>query len=185
LWKDGRNIFADNGKLNDTGRHFVGGLQKHMAEMSICGTVTPNGYRRRQPFSFCPINTTWGPDNRTVGIRIIEGSDTAVRVEKRDGTAEANPYLMLAADIAAGLEGIEQGIEPTEATTGNAYEDETAEPIPTDLRDAVKLARESAWLKDRCGDHMHELMCQLSEREIEFVNAQVTQVELDRYLRNY
>lgn len=185
LWKDGRNIFADNGKLNDTGRHFVGGLQKHMAEMSICGTVTPNGYRRRQPFSFCPINTTWGPDNRTVGIRIIEGSDTAVRVEKRDGTAEANPYLMLAADIAAGLEGIEQGIEPTEATTGNAYEDETAEPIPTDLRDAVKLARESAWLKDLCGDHMHELMCQLSEREIEFVNAQVTQVELDRYLRNY
>jgi glutamine synthetase len=185
LWKDGKNVFSNGGKLSDTGRNFVGGLQKRMAEMSICNTLTPNGYRRRQPFSFCPINTAWGIDNRTVGIRIIEGSDSATRIEKRDGTADANPYLMLAAEIAAGLDGIEQGLEPTTATTGNAYEDETAEPLPTDLRDAIRLARESEWLKALCGDDMYELLCQMCEREIEFVKAQVTQVELDRYLGNF
>lgn len=185
FWKDGKNAFADRGKLSQTGRHFVGGLQKRMAEMSVCGTLTPNGYRRRQPFSFCPINTTWGLDNRTVGIRVIEGADAATRVEKRDGTADCNPYLMLAAEVAAGLEGIEQGIEPSAITTGNGYEDEAAEPLPGSLDTAVALARQSDWLKALCGDDLYELLCQMCEREIAFVNAQVTPVEIDRYLGNF
>ena len=134
-------------------RNFVAGLQQRMPETAICNTMTPNGYRRRQPFSFCPTNTTWGVDNRTVGIRIIEGSPSAVRVEKRDGSADCNPYLMLAADIAAGLDGIEQGLNPTEITTGNGYEDEAATPIPTDIQTtAIGLARDSDFLKGVLGD---------------------------------
>jgi len=82
-------------------------------------------------------------DNRTVGIRIIEGSDSAVRVEKRDAGADANPYYLAAADIAAGLDGIEQGLEPSAMCEGNAYELEDAEPIPTDLETAITLARGS------------------------------------------
>ncbi|MFT6640870.1 MAG: glutamine synthetase, partial [Flavobacteriaceae bacterium] len=74
LWKDGKNLFSDSGKLSQMGKHFVGGLQKRMAEASICGSATVNGYRRRQSYTFCPINTTWGIDNRTVALRIIEGS---------------------------------------------------------------------------------------------------------------
>jgi len=93
LWKGGKNAFSDDGKLNDLGRNFVGGLQQRMPETSICNTMTPNGYRRRQPFSFCPTTPPGGIDNRTVGIRIIEGSPSAVRVEKRDGSADCNPYL--------------------------------------------------------------------------------------------
>ncbi|MCF6233478.1 MAG: glutamine synthetase family protein [Rhodobacteraceae bacterium] len=185
LWKDGKNVFSNNGKLSDTGRHFVGGMQKRMAEASICGSATVNGYRRRQPYTFCPINTTWGLDNRTVGLRVIEGSDSAVRVEKRDAGADCNPYFLLASDIAAGLDGIEQGIEPSEITTGNAYEAEDAAPIPTDLRDAIALARGSDWLKNVMGDDMWELACQQSERELEFFSQQVTQVEIDRYRDNF
>ena len=182
LWKDGKNIFADNGKLSDTGRHFVGGLQKRMAEASLCGSATANGYRRRAPYTFCPINTAWGPDNRTVALRIIEGSETSTRVEKRDAGADCNPYFLLASDIAAGLDGIEQQTEPTEMTTGNAYEDADAAPIPTDLPTAIALARGSEWLKELMGDHMYELMCQQSEREQEFFMNQVTPMETDRYL---
>ncbi len=185
LWKDGKNVFSHDGKLNDLGRNFVAGLQQRMPEASICNTMTPNGYRRRQPFSFCPTNTTWGLDNRTVGIRIIEGSPSAVRVEKRDGSADCNPYLMLAADIASGLDGIEQSLAPTEITTGNGYEDEAATPIPTDLSTAVGLARDSDFLKGVLGDLIHELVLQQAEREVEFVNAQVTPVELERYLGNF
>ncbi len=185
IWKDGKNVFADNGKLNETGRHFVGGLQKRMAETAICGSATVNGYRRRAPYTFCPINTSWGPDNRTVGLRIIEGSESAVRVEKRDAGADCNPYLLLGTDIAAGLDGIEGKIEPSEMTTGNAYESETAEPIPTDLRDAIALARGSEWLKGVMGDDLYEVAMQQSERELEFFAAQITQVELDRYRDNF
>jgi len=185
LWKDGKNIFADNGKLSDTGRHFVGGLQKRMSEAAICGSPTVNGFRRRQPYTFCPINNAWGLDNRTVAIRVIEGSDTATRVEKRDAGADCNPYLLLATYIAAGLDGIEQAIEPSEMTTGNAYESETAEPIPTHLRDAIELARGSDWLKDVLGETQWEIYCQMCEREMEFFSAQVTQVEIDRYMSNF
>jgi glutamine synthetase len=183
LWKDGRNAFADNGDLSATGRAFTAGLQARMSEMSICASGTVNGYRRRQPYTFCPINTSWGYDNRTVGLRIIGGSDSAVRVEKRDAGADANPYLLLAAEIAAGLDGIEQGLEPTEVTTGDAYDSAHGEPIPTDLGHAIALARDSDWLRDVLGELQWELICQQAERELEFFSNQITQVELDRYLR--
>ena len=84
LWQDGKNLMADNGALSKLGRHYLAGMQKHMAEMSMVSATTPNAYRRRQPYTFCPINTAWGVDNRTVGLRIILGADNAVRVEKRD-----------------------------------------------------------------------------------------------------
>ena len=185
LWKDGRNQFADKGRLNAMGLNWIGGLQKRMSEMALCSATTPNAYRRRQPFTFCPTNTAWGYDNRTVGLRVIEGADSAVRVEKRDGSADCNPYLLLACEIAAGLDGIEQGIEPAAPVMGNAYEDEDAEALPTDLSTAVGLARGSDWLKGLIGDDLHEILCQQAEREIEFNAAQVTQVEVDRYLGNF
>ncbi|MBC8407521.1 MAG: glutamine synthetase [Rhodobacteraceae bacterium] len=181
LWKGSKNIFAESGKLSQTGRYFVGGLQKRMAETAICGSATVNGFRRRQPYTFCPINTAWGIDNRTVGIRVIEGSDSATRVEKRDAGADCNPYLLIATDIAAGLDGIEGKIEPEEMTTGNAYESETAAPIPTDLRDAIQLARGSEWLRSVIGEDLYEIALQQCERELELFSQQVTPFELNRY----
>ena len=123
----------------------------------------------------------WGIDNRTVGIRIIQGSDSATRVEKRDAGADCNPYLLMATDIAAGLDGLEGKIEPDEMTTGNAYESEVASPIPTDLRDAIELARNSDWLKNVIGTDLYEIALQQSERELDFFNQQVTPFELERY----
>ena len=185
LWKDGANAMADGGRVSATGKAFIAGLQKRMCEMAICCSGTVNGYRRRQPYTFCPINTSWGYDNRTVGLRVIEGEDSKVRVEKRDAGADANPYLLLAAEIAAGLDGIEQGMTPTEATLGNAYEEAQGEPIPTDLGTAIELARGSDWLKGVLGEYIWELICQQAERELDFFGQQVTQVELDRYLRTF
>ena len=182
LWKDGKNLFADNGKLSEAGRYFIGGLQSRIVETAICGAMTVNGYRRRQPYSFCPINAAWGFDNRTVALRVIEGSDSATRIEKRDASADCNPYLLLAADIAAGLDGIEGNTVPAAPCMGNAYEDTEAAPLPGDLGAAVRLARGSAWLKDVLGEHVHEIVCQQAERELEFFANQVTPVELERYL---
>ena len=183
FWKDGKNIFADGGKLSGAGKSFIGGLRKRMAEAAICGSGTVNGFRRRAPYTFCPINDSWGYDNRTVAIRVIEGSDSAVRVEKRDAGADANPYLLLATDIAAGLDGIEQAMDPGAPSGGNAYEEDSHGAIPTDLGTAIELARGSDWLKDVLGETMWELVLQQAEREQGFFAEQVTQVELDRYLR--
>ncbi len=185
LWLEGKNIFADAGMLNDRGRHFLGGMQQRMAEASICGAATVNAYRRRQPLSFCPVNASWGLDNRTVALRVIEGNDNAVRIEKRDAGADCNPYLLMAADIAAGLDGIEGKTEPTAITTGNAYKDDNAPPIPLDLADAISQARNSGWLRDVLGADQHEIWLQQAERELAFFNQQVTPFETARYLGTF
>ena len=185
LWSEGQNIFSDSGRLNDTGRHFLGGLQKRMVETSICGAANVNSYRRRVPYSFCPTNASWGMDNRTVALRVIEGSDSATRVEKRDAGADCNPYLLMATDIAAGLDGIEEKQEPTEITTGDAYSDIHDEVLPTTLADAIRLARESDWLASVLGAAQLETWLQQAERELKFFSDQVTPFETDRYLRRF
>ena len=185
LWRGNKNIFSDGGKLSDTARYFIGGLQKRMCESSLCGSFTVNGYRRRVSGSFCPVNVSWGYDNRTTALRVIEGSESSCRVEKRDAGADCNPYLLLASDIAAGLDGIESSIEPSSPTLGNAYAESDSPPLPTDLSTAISLARNSVWLRDLLGDFLHDLVCQQSERELDFFARQVTAVELDRYLDSF
>lgn len=185
LWEAGKNIFSEGGKLGKTGLQFLAGLQKRMAEATICGTPTPNGFKRRQPQSFCPVNASWAVDNRTVALRVLEGAEAAVRIEKRDACADANPYYVLACDIAAGLDGIEQGLEPSEMTKGNAYKDTEATPLPLDAQSAVSLARSSTWLRDVMGTDGYEIFLQQAEREIRFIAAQITPVETQRYLLNF
>ena len=185
LWSEGQNIFSDGGRLNDTGRHFLGGLQKRMVETSICGAANVNSYRRRVPYSFCPTNASWGMDNRTVALRVIEGSDSATRVEKRDAGADCNPYLLMATDIAAGLDGIEEKQKPTKITIGDAYSDSHDEALPTTLADAIRLARRSDWLASVLGAAQLETWLQQAERELKFFGDQVTPFETDRYLRRF
>jgi len=185
LWKDGKNVMADGGKLSALGMNYLGGLQARMVEASITTATTPNAYRRIQPYSFSPSNNCWGGDNRTVGLRVIEGSDSAVRIEQRNAAADCNPYLLLAAQIAAGLDGIEQGLQPSAKEEGNGYENTEADPLPTDLGTAVELARNNDWLKGVMGELVHEFQMQQADRELEFFASQVTQVEIDRYMTSF
>ena len=184
-WADGSNVFSQDGHLSQTGRHFLGGLQSRMAESSICGAATVNAYRRRQPYSFCPTNASWGHDNRTVALRVIEGSADATRIEKRDAGADCNPYLLLAAEIGAGLDGIEAATEPSAETRGNGYLDHKAPRIPLHLDEAISLARASDWLRGTIGADQHEIWLQQAERELDFFRRQVTPFETDRYLRTF
>ena len=131
LWKDGENAFAsDGGGLSGLGMAFLGGLQQRMVESALAVATTPNAYKRRRPYTFCPVNNCWGRDNRTVGLRIIDESPAGTRVEKRDGSADCNPYYLMAADLAAGLDGIESGVEPRHFMDGDGYQCEAAEVLP-------------------------------------------------------
>jgi glutamine synthetase len=185
LWRNGANLLAEGGRLSKIGRHFLGGLERRIREASLAGSTTPNAYRRRRPHSFCPTNVSWGIDNRTTALRVIEGKSHQVRIEKRDGAADANPYYLLAADIAAGLDGIEQQLEPSAAVAGDAYQRSDLPPLPRSLAEAVALARNSEFLARVIGEDRLAILLRQAEREIEFVEAQVTPVELERYLGNF
>ncbi len=182
---DGRNLFADGGHLSAMGKSYVAGLRRHMAELAVFSAPNPNAYRRRQPYSFCPINNAWGVDNRTVGIRVIEGLDRAVRVEQRDASADANPYLLLAGQIAAGIDGVEAGWDPGPPETGDGYANSEVDPLPLDLATAVGLARESDLIKKTFDPDLMGIYLGQAERELEFIGAQVTPIERQRYLRNF
>jgi glutamine synthetase len=184
LWKDGKNVFSDNGKLSKLGRSYMAGMQKHMCDLTLAGATTPNAYRRYQPYTFCPINDAWGVDNRTCALRIIEGAESAVRIEKRNAAADCNPYYLAACDIAAGIDGMNQEMEPSEESTGNAYESTEARPLPSNLGAALELARESELLKATLGEDRLTILIQQGERELDFVADQVTPVEVERYLGN-
>ena len=187
IWKDGKNLFADQGKLSKTGLSFLAGVQKRMAEYAIAGSTTPNAFRRRRPYTFCPTKANWGYDNRTVALRVIEGADSAVRVEKRDASADCNPYYLLACDIAAGLDGIEQGLEPTAPCLGDGYaiDIEGCDPLPSDLQTAIAQAEASTFLAEVMGADGLTILLQQARRELDFIANQVTKVEIDRYLGNF
>ena len=186
FWRDGSNVFAGaDGHLSQTGLHYLAGMQERMAEAALATATTPNAYRRRRPYTFCPTNNTWGHDNRTVGLRVIEGAPDAIRVEKRDGSADCNPYYLIGTEIAAGLDGIERGLDPKHYSAGNAYEFEEADPLPTDLATALRLARGSDFLEGVLGEYRFEILAGQAERELAFMEEQVTEVETERYLRNF
>ncbi len=186
LWRDGESVFhGEDGALSPLGRHYLAGIQGRMTEMSLAGSTTPNAYRRRRPDSFCPINTAWGYDNRSTALRVIGHSPRAMRIEVRDGAADCNPYYLLAAQIAAGLDGIERELEPTPPCMGNAYESPGYEPLPTTIDDAIARAQASTFLADLLGDDRLAILVSQAERERDLVADDITAVEIDRYLGNF
>jgi glutamine synthetase len=128
-------------------RAFVAGLQTHLADLTLLGAPNLNSYKRYQPESWAPTATVWALDNRTAGLRLV-GHGAGLRIESRIPGADANPYLAFAGVIAAGLAGIEAGLDCGDPYLGNAYaatsEDGTAlTHVPWNLPDATTAFRHS------------------------------------------
>jgi glutamine synthetase len=119
-----------------------------------------NSYKRFQAGSFAPTKAIWSRDNRTAGFRVV-GSGPSLRVECRIPGADANPYLAFAALLAAGLHGIEQGLDPGAAYAGNAYLGADIPEVPKTLREALDCLDNSAPLRAALGDEVvdHYLHC--------------------------
>ncbi len=119
----GQNIFSNaDGSESRRFRQFIAGLQTYIPDLMLIYAPFVNSYRRFVKGSQAPINLHWGYDNRTAGLRIPISGASARRVENRIAGADANPYLAIAASLAAGLAGIEEGLTPTEPITGNGYD---------------------------------------------------------------
>ena len=123
--------------LSETFRHWLGGLLATTRELAWCYAPYINSYKRYQPDSWAPTAITWGKDNRTCGYRVV-GHGQGFRVESRIPGADANPYLAFAATIAAGLHGIEAGLEPSEPYPANAYAATDLARVPSHLLEAIE-----------------------------------------------
>ncbi|WP_355661728.1 glutamine synthetase family protein [Halomonas salifodinae] len=164
-------------------RHFVAGQQALMPEFLAMFAPTINSYTRLIPGFWAPTDATWGVENRTTALRVIPGGDKSQRVEYRLGSADANPYLAVAAAIGAGLYGIEQGLEPDEAVRGNAYELEHPEhqALPRTLWEAAQRLKASAPARALFGDAFVEHFAATREWEERQFRRHITDWELDRY----
>lgn len=119
----GRNIFSQaDGTESEAFLHYIGGLQAYTPDLTLIYAPTVNSYRRYVTGSQAPINVEWGRDNRTAGLRVPVSAPVARRVENRLAGADANPYLAIAATLAAGLAGIEERRAPGEPVLDNGYD---------------------------------------------------------------
>ena len=148
--KDGSSAFYDEAAphtMSQEMRWFVGGQQALMPELLAMVASTVNSYSRLVPGFWAPTSATWGVENRTCALRVIQGGPKAQRVEYRIAAADINPYLAIAVAIGSGLWGIEHRIEPDEPISGNAYDRKlpAKRQLPRTLNEAAsRLAHSKA-----------------------------------------
>jgi len=165
--KTGENILKNehNDEISDIGRYFIGGILKHAKAATVFTTPTINGYKRLNPNSLAPDRAGWGDDNRGTMLRVISApGEKNIRFENRVGEPAANPYLYLASQIYAGLDGIKNKIEPGNPSI-EAYND-NREKLPSSLKAAVEELKNSSLYREKMGDHFVDYISKIKESEI-------------------
>jgi glutamine synthetase len=164
---DRSSAFASaSGPLSDVGRRYVAGLLAHALPMAVFAAPTVNGYRRFQPYSFAPDRVTWALENRGALVR-VQGApgDASSHVEMRLGEPAANPYLYIAANVAAGLDGIRHHLEPPPAVTADPYVAE-APRLPGSLREAVAALDADQFYRSAFGTTLVDYLVMMKRAEI-------------------
>ena len=169
--------------MSKTQRHFLAGQQKLMPELLVMMAQTVNSYSRLVPGFWAPTDATWGCENRTTALRVIPGSDKSQRVEFRLGSADANPYIALAASLGAGLYGIEHELEPEPMVTGNAYDQQHSAhlALPQTIVDAASALRASKVARELFGSDFVEHYAASRDWEGREFSKHITDWELQRY----
>jgi glutamine synthetase len=185
LWdaESGEPLMADAAHatgLSVVGRQFLAGQLEAARELAWCAAPTVNSYRRYVPGSWAPTAVVWGEDNRTCGFRVV-GTGAGRRVESRVPGADVNPYLALAASVAAGLYGIDHELELGPAYPRNAYEASDVPRIPSTLVEAIDELRGSKVAVEAFGADVHHHLLNTAVQEWEASNRHVTDWELARY----
>ena len=176
----GEPVFAGErpGGVSPLFEQFLAGQLAALRELSYFFAPNVNSYKRYQPGSFAPTAVAWGFDNRTCSLRTV-GHGSSLRFENRLPGGDVNPYLAVAAMIAAGLHGVERGLELEPAFEGNAYES-SAPRVPTTLRESTDLLAKSQVARDAFGPEVVAHYCNTAEVELAAFEAAVTDWELFR-----
>jgi glutamine synthetase len=152
-----------------------------MRELTALVSPTINSYKRYVPGVWAPLNASWGIENRTCAIRAIPGSAQSTRLEHRQPAADINPYLAIAATIAAGLWGIEHGAEPPAAAEGDASSAADLERLPRTLREATDSLSASSRAREILGAPFIDHYLRTRDWECRQYERVVTDWELARY----
>lgn len=182
---NGEPAFYDESKehsMSETMQQYVAGLLKYSSDITLCLAPFVNSYKRFVEGTFAPTHCVWSVDNRTAGYRVVTPDTKGVRIESRIGGADLNPYLAIAANLAAGLAGIEEKLELETEFKGDAYLDDTLATIPTHLSAAVQLFRDSKMLRNAFGDDVIDHYARAGEWEQQHFERQVTDYERRRGL---
>ncbi len=181
----GRSAFFDPTKphhMSDAFRHFIGGLQRYTADLMLMFLPTVNSYRRFAPGTFAPPGLTWGFENRTTCFRVIGHDAGSLRVENRLPGADTNPYLTVAAMLAAGIAGIERKLEPRAPVTGNGFGQVPEElHFPRHMPDAISAFRASSFAKTWFGERFVQAFSATRQSQFDFFSRKVSDIELNRF----
>jgi glutamine synthetase len=177
---DGTPVLAGDGPhgMSRLGEHYLAGQLAALRELTLCYAPNINSYKRYVPGSFAPTSVRWGVDNRTCALRLV-GHGHSLRAENRTPGGDVNPYLAVAAMIAAGLHGIDNELPLEPAFTGNAYEGHNPR-VPHTLRDALELWQDSQLARDAFGTEVTDHYANYARVELAAYDAAVTDWELRR-----
>ena len=176
---DGAAVMADDsGGLSALGASFVAGQLAHMEELTLLFAPNVNSYKRYQEGSFAPTAIKWGHDNRTCAFRLV-GHGLGLRLENRVPGGDVNPYLAVAGIVAAGIDGIERGLDLEPAFEGNAYETDAAR-VPDSLQRAADLWGTSTWVREVFGVEVQDHYVNMAQVELDAFNRTVTDWERRR-----
>ncbi|KAA9302487.1 type I glutamate--ammonia ligase [Aerococcus sanguinicola] len=178
--------------LSTTAYQFMAGILKHAKALTAIGNPLVNSYKRLVPGYEAPVYIAWSAQNRSPLIRIPSARGNSTRIELRSVDPSANPYLIMAALIGASLEGIEEGLQPAEATDRNIYsmtESELRqagiEQLPNSLDHALDEFEQDTSIQEALGQHITENFISSKRLECNEYALQISQWELDHYFRNY
>ena len=174
LWRGDEAAFTDDAVFGG----WLAGWIEHTKELAVFLAPNVNSYKRYAAGSWAPTTLAWGKDNRTCGFRIV-GHGRARRVETRIPGGDVNPYLAFAALIAAGLDGVERGLEPPPALEGNAYESD-AERFPHTLREATAALEQGTFARGALGDDVVDHYLNYARTEQRLFDEVVTCYERER-----
>ncbi|MEE0093309.1 MAG: glutamine synthetase family protein [Collinsella aerofaciens] len=196
---DGNNVFwgedDERYHLSDTAKHYMAGILAHAREISAITNPTVNSYKRiTTGGDSVPQYATWGLRNRASMVRIPvykPGKQLSTRIELRSPDPMANPYLVNAVTLAAGLDGIERKLElPPEATaetlklTDRQMVEAGYTPLPRSLKEALDVFEDSQFMKDALGEHIHSFFLKKKRDEWHKFESTITEWEIKHYLAN-
>ena len=195
LFRGEANVFfddADELRLSAVARHYMAGLLRHAPEMMLITNQWVNSYKRLVPGFEAPTHATWSSRNHADLLRVPEhrpGAELSTRIEYRAPDAAANPYLMLASLLSAGLTGVEREYQLPAAVErdvrefpAGALEARGVQPLADSLGGAIADFERSELMREALGDHVFDSLLANKRQEWAQYGAQVTQFELDRYL---
>lgn len=179
----GRNLFSTaNGNDAALFRAHIAGLQKFIPAVMPMFAPNPNSYRRLRRHSDAPINTHWGRDNRTVGLRVPVSDAAGRRVENRVAGADVNPYLAIAASLACGYLGMIGKMKPKPEVTGSAYR--LAFTLPQHLPDALTKLAASKPIRELLGQRFIDILIDVKTAEVQAYQMVVSPWEREHLLLN-